>query len=229
MRATCAEMAAEFHGACPEVTIRLLSAYTGHEDVAITERLLAATRRPRFTVHGYRGGHWYDKTRHIFSFVYEQKPKRRLGWQGEPSGPGSRVSVTENQHELTDGPLMAMAAMSLMTRQGWVYFCGPGVICDEGETFAQMPGFACVPSVAAMLPKDLMAWTGGLFHGGETWASRPHVQAGGRDAVDHARSADGRVVCLIYGPPPLRYTQVRGTIDVEHDLAGAAKLIIGHY
>ena len=57
---TCAQMAAEFHGACPEVTIRLLSAYTGHEDVAVTNDY---SRDPAtaFTVHGYRGGHWYDK------------------------------------------------------------------------------------------------------------------------------------------------------------------------
>ena len=180
--ARCAEMATEFHGACPEVTIRLLSAYTGHEDVAITNDY---SRDPAtaFTVHSSRGGHWWDKTRHIFSIVYEQKPKRRLGWQGEPAGPGSAVSAIENQHELTDGPLMAMAAIALMTRQGWVYFCGPGVKSDEGETFEQMPGFACVPSVVGMLPKDLMAWSGGIFHGGETWAAQRMFKPRGRDAV----------------------------------------------
>ena len=147
MRLGCAEMAAEFHGACPEVTIRLLSAYTGHEDVAITNDY---SRDPAtaFTVHSYRDGHWWDKTRHIFSMVYEQKPQRRLGWQGEPAGPGSAVSAIENRDELTDGPLMAMAAIALMTPAGrGSISAAPGVKSDEGETFEQMPGFACVPSV----------------------------------------------------------------------------------
>ena len=221
-------MAGEFHGACPEVSIRLLSAFTGHEVVAITNDY---SRDPAtaFTVHGFRGGHWWDKVRHIMSFVYEQKPARRLGKQGEPAGPGAAVSVTENKHELTDGPLMAMAAMALMTRQSWVYFCGPGVKSDEGETFEQMPGFTEVPKVVGMLPTDVMAWTGGIFHGGETWSAQRMFKPSGETRCDHTVSADGRVVCLIYGPSPLRYEKVRGTVDVEHDLHGAAKLMIGHY
>ena len=70
-----------------------------------------------------------------------------------------------------------------MTRQGWVYFCGPGVISDEGETFAQMPGFACVPSVAAMLPEGRHAVDRRAVPRRRHLGQSAHVQAGGRDAL----------------------------------------------
>ena len=39
----------------------------------------------------------------------------------------------------------------------------------------------------------------------------------------------GAVVVSDLRADALDYEQVRGTMDVTHDLAGAAKLIIGHY
>ena len=42
-----------------------------------------------FYIHGQRGGDATDRIRHVFSVSYERLPEvPRLGWQGEPVGPG---------------------------------------------------------------------------------------------------------------------------------------------
>lgn len=155
-----------------------------------------------FDVHGYRGGHYWDKIRHIFSIPYEGKPDCRLGIQSEPFGPGELVSVTDNKDELTWGVEVMAGIQSLLSRQIWVYFCGPGVKSDAtSETFESMPGFKETPSYTAKLPKDLMTFST-LCHGGDTWrGTRVFAVPGGDETrADHAIANDGRFVCILYGP-----------------------------
>lgn len=177
-----------------------------------------------FDVHGYRGGHFWDKIRHIFSISYEGLPRRRLGWQSEPTGPGAAVSVTEHKAELDDHTLAGMAAMSLMARQAWCYMSGPGVLFDS--PLEAQPGFYSVPQIRAALPSDVMRFTT-LIHGGERWASQRIFAARGDTRCDHALSADGRFVVLIYGPS-LTYDQVKSaTIERVTDLGGKVRIITG--
>jgi hypothetical protein len=177
-----------------------------------------------FDVHGYRDGHWWDKVRHIFSISYEGQPQKRLGWQGEPSGPGAAVSVTTNKHELDGNTLPAMAAMSLMSRQAWCFMSGAGVLSDypiETEL-----GFWEVPRMRDALPRDVMSFSR-LIHGGDRWANDRVFAAQGETRCDHALSDDGRFVAVIYGPT-LSYTQVRAaTVDKITDLGGKARIIVG--
>lgn len=151
-----------------------------------------------YDVHGYRGGHWYDKVRHVFSIPYEVKPARRLGIQSEPFGPGRLVSASENKHELNADVMQAAAVMSLMARQAWVYFSGPGVMSDAGEDLRAMPGFVSTPAAVARLPRDVM--TGRLIHGGTTWAHERPFEAVGETRCDSVLLSGGRGVTLIYGP-----------------------------
>ncbi len=177
-----------------------------------------------FDVHGYRGGHWWDKVRHIFSISYEQQPMKRLGWQGEPTGPGAAVSVTENKHELDDDTLSAMAAMSLMSRQAWCFMSGAGVLFDYPIDSER--GFWAVPRVRAALPRDVMGFSR-LIHGGDRWANERIFAPSGETRCDHALSDDGRFVAVVYGPY-LSYTQVRpATIEQVTDLGGKARIIVG--
>jgi hypothetical protein len=177
-----------------------------------------------FDVHGYRGGHFWDKIRHIFSITYEGKPNRRLGWQSEPTGPGAAVSVTENKHELDDNTLAGMAAMSLMARQAYCYMSGPGVLFDS--PLQAQPGFYTVPKMREALPRDVMRFST-LIHGGDRWARERVFAAKGDTRCDHALSSDGRFVAIIYGPS-LTYDQVKtATIEKVTDLGGKVRIIVG--
>lgn len=177
-----------------------------------------------FDVHGYRGGHWWDKVRHIFSIAYEGQPNKRLGWQGEPTGPGAAVSVTENKQELDDDTLPAMAAMSLMSRQAWCFMSGAGVLFDY--PIDREAGFFTVPRVRAALPADVMTFQR-LIHGGERWAAERIFAPRGETRVDQALADDGRFVALVYGPY-LAYDQVRpATIERVTDLGNKARIIVG--
>jgi hypothetical protein len=154
-----------------------------------------------YDVHGYRGGHSWDKTRHIFSIPYEGKPERRLGIQSEPTGPGKHVSVTDNKEELNTDVQCLLAIQSTQCRQVWVYFSGPGVKSVVPERLQDMPGFWDTPAAVALLPKDVMAFSS-LVHGGATQRGR-RVFAVTRDdhtRADHAISSDGRFTCIQYGP-----------------------------
>jgi DNA-directed RNA polymerase specialized sigma24 family protein len=177
-----------------------------------------------FDVHGYRGGRWWDKVRHIFSISYEGRPQKRLGWQGEPTGPGGAVSVTENKHELDDDTLAAMAEMSLMSRQAWCFMSGAGVLFDYPIDSER--GFWTVPRVRDALPRDIMGFSR-LFHGGDRLASERIFAPSGETRCDHALSDDGRFVAVIYGPY-LTYSQVRPA-SIEHvtDPGGKARIIVG--
>jgi hypothetical protein len=177
-----------------------------------------------FDVHGSRSGHWWDKTRHIFSVAYEGNLRRRFGWQGEPNGPGAAVSVTENKQELDDGTLALLAAMSLMSRQAYCYMSGPGVLFDS--PIDQQPGFWTVPRVRDALPRDVMSFQR-LIHGGQRWAADRVFEVVGDTRCDHALHDDGRFVTIIYGPQ-LTYNQVRpATIDKVTDIGRYAKIIVG--
>jgi hypothetical protein len=177
-----------------------------------------------FDVHGYRDGHWWDKVRHIFSIAYEGQPQKRLGWQGEPCGPGAAVSVTTNKQELDGNTLSAMAAMSLMSRQAWCFMSGAGVLFDY--PIDSEPGFWEVPRMRDALPRDVMGFSR-LIHGGTRWANDRVFEALGETRCDQALSDDGRFVAVIYGPY-LTYNQVRpATIDKVTDLGGKARIIVG--
>jgi hypothetical protein len=179
-------------------TLYALSAYTGHEDRPV----LAAWTAPWqgfYLVHGYRDGRMHDKVRHIFSLGYdgEAPPVRRLGWQGEPTGPGRWVSATAGASELDDEGLALMAAMAFTARQAWNFMCSPCVIFDQ--PFEEMPGFFSVPRIAAALPADLMRFPT-LIHGGRAGAV-VRVPPGDSEArIDQALASDGRFVAIAYGP-----------------------------
>lgn len=220
-----AEFARWFQEVCPAPLIGL-SAYTGTEDVEILNNF---SRDPAdvFMCHGYRGGRWWDKVRHVFSLVYEGRPARRLGWQGEPAGPGHWVSAIDNKHELDAAWGQLMACMSLMTRQAFVWFSGPGVISDHPERIEDMPGFWDVAHVRGLLPADLM-WYSRLFHGGETWRNIRVFRAEGEVRADHAMHDDGRFVCLIYGPGSLDLQQSRQAEIVRDVRFGdRGRLVVG--
>lgn len=182
-----------------------------------------------YDVHGYRGGRAWDKIRHIFSLAYEVQPQRRLGLQSEPFGPGSRVSVTDNKHELTGDVMTLACAVSLMCRQAWVWFSGPGVMSDEGERVQDMPGFRTSPAVRDWLPRDVMTFSS-LVHGGASQRGRRVFAVPGVDETraDHVFADDGRFVAAIYGPRWREVTQERDA-DITHtlDLGDAGRLVQG--
>lgn len=163
-----------------------------------------------FDVHGYRGGNFWDKIRHIFSISYEGRPNKRQGIQSEPFGNGRLVSVTQNKDEL-DGETMALASiMSALSRQTWVHFSGEGVMLDKG--LQTESGFFETPKATALLPKDIATFPV-LHHSGGTWASiRILVPPNDNIRVDGAQHPDGRVVQLIYGPSGSYRFQVARTV-----------------
>lgn len=225
-----ARFVAMFRERC-QLPLVALSSYTGTEDAQILNDF-SVSPADVFVCHGYRGNRWWDKVRHTFSLVYPEpghvKPTKRQGWQGEPAGPGARVSAIDNRHELDADALCAMAAVSLMTRQAWVYFSGPGVISDEGERLQDMPGFLEVPRVRSLIPPDVMRYSGPLAHGGDTWQRERVFAAQGEVRADHALHSDGRFVALIYGPGSLDVPQTRSAdITVDHRFGNKARLVVG--
>lgn len=157
-----------------------------------------------FYAHGHRTGASTDRIRHIFSLWREKAEMTpRLGWQGEPTGPGPGVTVGR-----VDDPeeLAWLAAQSLLSKQAWVYMSSHGVFFNGA--IESQPGFAAVPRVRDALEAfapDLMAWT--LTHGGASNAvlrspSGYFGDAGVREGparIDQAIGPDGRFVALVYG------------------------------
>lgn len=218
-------MARVFAGHWPDVPISLTSP-PGEERVDLD----AWSPDPCtvYDIHGYRGGRWWDKVRHIFSVAYEVKPARRLGVQSEPFGPGAFVSASQNKHELVTGVMQAAAVQSLMARQAWVYFSGPGVMSDAGEDLRAMPGFAETSAAVALLPRDVMS--GRLIHGGSTWAHERPFEAVGETRCDSVLLSGGRGVTLIYGPSwaGVATAPMARRLTVESDTAfgTSARLVI---
>jgi hypothetical protein len=223
-----AQFVSQFHERCPSPLLAL-SAYTGTEDVAILNDF---SRPPAnlYVVHSYRGGRFADKIRHIFSIVYEGKPQKRLGWNGEGPGYGDLVSAIDNKHEIDANVYCALAIMALITRQGYVYFSGPGVISDAGERLQDMPGFREVPTVRALLPADVMRF-GEIWHGGDDrpWSPRRAFRAVGEIRADHVVEGN-RFVCLIYGAGGLNLPQNRALrIDRDVTFGDKARLVVGEF
>ncbi|MGE0041512.1 MAG: hypothetical protein AB7H88_21625 [Vicinamibacterales bacterium] len=159
-----------------------------------------------FYVHGYREGEATDRLRHQFSLAYEAATGTpRLGWQGEPTGPGPGVTVGR-----VDDPeeLGLLAVNALMSRQAWVYMSSDGVFW-QGPIDAQ-PGFAVVPKMRAALAAfaaDVMTWPT-LVHGGRPEAvlqspigyyQPEHGVMEGPARLDQALAPDGRVVAVVHG------------------------------
>lgn len=208
-----------------------LSAYTGTEDVEVLNDF---SRAPAdlFVVHSYRGGRWWDKVRHIFSLQYEGKPNKRIGWNGEGPGYGALVSAIDNKHEIDGEVYQILAAVALMTRQAYVWFTGPGVISDHtnGERLENMPGFNDVARVKEMLPNDVMWYTEGFSHGGDSWASRRAFRAVGETRADQVTNNDGRFCTVIYGDDVHAIQPVR-SFSVTHDtwIGNKGRVVCGRF
>jgi hypothetical protein len=203
-----------FRDARPEPIVAL-SAYTGTEDPEVLNRW---SRSPAdvFVVHSYRDGHWWDKVRHIYNVRYDGHPTKRIGWNGEGPGVGFLVSASQNKDEIDADVYAGLAAASLITRQGYVWFTGAGVINGAPDRLQDQPGFWTLPAqIRAAIPADVMRYSAGeatFVHGGDRWAGFRVFRAQGEVRADHVlhREPDGtyRFVVLIYGP---------GSLDVPQD------------
>lgn len=192
-----------------------LSAYTGTEDREVL-RAFTPGWCGHYYLHGYRGGRAHDKIRHLYSIGGEAPVVRRLGWQGEPFGPGRLVSAMDGHGELDAGVMQLAACMAAVARQAWTFMSGPGVILFD-EPLESMPGFRETPAAVRQLPQDLMRFDI-LGHGGDRFrGTRIHA------AVDQWRAdfaidpGTGRYVEVVYGPPEqaARPRQERQTTDVR--------------
>ena len=207
-----------------------LSAFTGHEDRDVLKAWTPGWMQ-FYLVHGWRGGRTPDKVRHIFSLGYdgEAPTVRRLGWQGEPTGPGKFVSATEAQGELDDEALALMAAMAAVCRQAWVYMSSPGVIYrPDVEPFTAMPGFAAAPRLIRQLPQDVMTYTK-IAHGGNTWSQLRPLEAQDEVRCDYAMDNSGKFVAVVYGPAGTYNLKVSRSFDgvLIHPGTGAQEPIRG--
>jgi hypothetical protein len=153
-----------------------------------------------FDVHSWRGGHSWDKRRHISSLTRSDRtnPRRLLGISSEPPGSGALVSVTENQNELDDEAVALLAVASLVARQAFVWLSGEGVQIDRG--LATEAGFHSVPRAAALLPRDVMRYET-RHHSGESSRAFRVLEAQGEVRIDGALARDGRFAYTIDGPP----------------------------
>lgn len=184
-----------------------LSAYTGHEDRVLLEEW-TPDWMPFYLVHGSRDGRAHDKIRHIFSLGYdgEGTPTRRLGWQGEPWGPGRIVSAQSGHGEIDANVMVLGACMAAMARQAWVVMSGPGVVYTD-EPLEAMPGLADVPGVVRTLPQDLMRFRVFSHSGPNKKGQRIHaVRDDAKDVrEDYAIDDSGRFLAIRYGPPEQRH------------------------
>jgi hypothetical protein len=152
-----------------------------------------------FDVHSFRGGHSWDKRRHIASLTRDDRPvpRRSLGINSEPPGSGALVSATEYPEELDEEAVALIAAASLIARQAFVWFSGEGVKIDRG--LATAAGFAAVPGVVGLLPEDVMRFER-RHHSGERWKEVRVLEAQGDVRIDGAQATDGRFAYTIDGP-----------------------------
>jgi hypothetical protein len=169
-----------------------------------------------FDVHSWRGGHSWDKRRHISSLTRDgdgedrPTPKRRLGIGSEPPGSGALVSSIENRHELDDEAVALLALASQIARQAFVWFSGEGVKIDRG--LATEAGFHSVPRAVQLLPRDVMRYETRHHSGPSSGASRV-IEARGDVRVDGALAADGRFAYTIDGPPGSYALQVARSFE----------------
>jgi hypothetical protein len=179
-----------------------------------------------FIVHGNRERETADRFRTIFSIAYEDGgPSTRLGWQGEPIGPGAGVTIArvDDVEELG-----LLAVQSLAARQAWNYMCGPCVFWSG--PIDEQPGFAVVPKMREALrafAPDVMRWR--LVHGGQRGAPLQSTTGyfgdrgvtRGPARVNLAVRADGRkYVAIVAGG--------RAPRELRNALPCAARLTIVH-
>lgn len=146
--------------------------------------------------HGYRDGHYWDKLRHQFSDGYEYyKQIRDTGSDHEPGGVGKYVSATANMGEINASMMGLWAAIAVLTRQSFTYFCSPGIKWEED--FHAMPGFHTVPKLVAMLPKGLC--NGVLHHSGTAFIGTRVFSAVNEFRVDGAINGN-TFAYVCYGP-----------------------------
>lgn len=150
-----------------------------------------------YDVHSYRGGHSWDKRRHIFSIPYEGKPEKRFGINSEPPGGGALVSASENKHELDDEAVALLGVAAAYSRQAWVWFSGQGVKLGTG--LEHDPGFYSTPRLMGYLPRDIMTFST-LHHSGASWSRNRVLEPLGEIRIDGRQSNDGRFVYTIDGP-----------------------------
>ena len=156
-----------------------------------------------FDVHSFRGGHSWDKRRHISSLTRDgdgerrSTPRRPLGISSEPPGSGARVSVIDNEDELDDEAIALLALASQIARQAFVWFSGEGVKVDRG--LATAAGFHSVPRAVQLLPPDVMRYDARHHSGSSSRAARV-LEAQGDVRVDGALASDGRFAYTIDGP-----------------------------
>lgn len=128
-----------------------------------------------YCIHGWRDGEDHDRIRHIFSVPWEGEPPEYCGYQDEPTGPGDKVSVKANHcyhgRDVDASHLVALAAQSLMTNQGFNYFCNNGIKLESGASLEATPGFNEVANVVNLVPRDIMNW-GDFFHFGDSQSDR---------------------------------------------------------
>jgi hypothetical protein len=153
-----------------------------------------------FDIHSYRGGHSWDKRRHIWGYTYcgEGCPTKKVGIGSEPPGSGKKVSAIDNIHELDDEAVALLALASHIGRQAFVWFSGEGVIIDEGLQVEA--GFLSVPRAVALLPRDVYTYQT-THHSGESFANIRVLAPLGEVRIDGRMASDGRFVYTIDGPP----------------------------
>lgn len=156
-----------------------------------------------FDVHSFRGGHVWDKRRHIWGYTYcgEGCPEKKVGIGSEPPGNGARVSVTDNKQELDDEGVALLALASQLGRQAFVWFSGEGVILDAG--LQGEAGFWSVPRAVALLPREVMSYRVS-HHSGGTWSAQRILEPVGQVRID-GRASDGGAFAYTIDGPPGRY------------------------
>lgn len=153
-----------------------------------------------FDVHSYRGGHSWDKRRHIWSYTYcgEGCPILKYGIGSEPPGNGALVSVTSNKHELDDEAVPMLGIGSMTGRQAFVWFSGEGVKLDQGLQVEA--GFYTTPRILALLPRQMMQYETS-HHSGSSWANVRVLEVPNNEVrIDGRMANDGRFVYTIDGP-----------------------------
>lgn len=188
----------EFKAECNTVPVTTTSPPSEH-----TNDINAWCAGDFYAIHGYRGGEDHDRLRHIFSVNWEGKPPSKYGYQDEWTGPGSEVSVKADHcyhgRDVDSNHMCAGAIQSLLSNQGFNYFCSEGVKSDSIDKLKQRAGFNEVGKVSKIIPIDVMAWPG-PFHFGSSQSDKRVFSPVKGDTLrfDHRISHDGRIFGIFY-------------------------------
>lgn len=187
-----------FRGACNRVPVSSTSPPS--EDA---EEIATWCRGDFYCIHGYRDGEDHDRVRHIFSVPWEGDPPDYCGYQDEPTGVGDEVSVKARHcyegRDVDASHLVALAIQSLMTNQGFNYFCNDGIKLDSADSLANTPGFKEVAQAVMLVPKDIMAWPD-FFHFGDSQSGWRVFRPGSGNNIRFDHRVDGdRLFGVLYG------------------------------